>query len=284
MEGNECYKFSTISNYITHTGEQPVDVVIEVGVHVGAVTRLIRSAFPKAKIHGFEAVTEYFDQAKAATRGDRGIRLYNKAVTSQHLFADDLGAQRRSKRAQLKILKATPAAGPGWSGGSTVVASDHPILGRPELPPGFELIDQAVRPVTLDEIVASILKAGRANTIDLLKLDCEGCEHSTLGCAKKDTLERIRFIVGEYHGIDRFYAVMRNKLFRTHKVNLIGDKLLGCFFAERLSETADGVLKHDNSGMLQPRPWLSATAIEWHLFDERHVLPSERAAHALPPA
>jgi hypothetical protein len=32
-------------------------------------------------------------------------------------------------------------------------------------------------------------------------------------------LKRIRFIVGEYHGFDRFTAVMRNKLFQTHKVN-----------------------------------------------------------------
>ena len=96
-------------------------------------------------------------------------------------------------------------------------------------------------PITLDEIIAQEDLAA----IDILKLDCEGCEHSVLGTAEPDVLKRIRFIVGEYHGFERFTAVMRGKLFATHKVNLVGDPELGCFFAERIDEGGDGVLHDD---------------------------------------
>lgn len=283
MEGNECYKFSTISNYIARTAGEPVMVIVEIGVHVGAVTQLIRSFFPGAKIYGFELVKEYYELARANLKGERGIKLYNKAVTSQHLYVDDLGEQRRAKATRVRVLKGTPDAGPGWSGGSTVVPADEAALLGATPRAGFELISQPVRPVTLDEAVETVLKAEKAKGIDLVKLDCEGCEHSTIGCAARETLARIRFIVGEYHGIERFYQVMQGKLYKTHKVNLIGDRALGCFFAERLDGTADGILKHDKAGMVQARPWLSATPIDWHLFDERYVLPNERASHALPP-
>ena len=130
-------------------------------------------------------------------------------------------------------------------------------------------------PITLAEIMAQEDLAA----IDILKLDCEGCEHSVLGTAGADVLKRIRFIVGEYHGFERFTAVMRNKLFQTHKVNLFGDLELGCFFAERRDQRGDGIL-HDQ--MVQVLvPWLGHTPIEWHAFNERYVLPEERYWHGL---
>jgi hypothetical protein len=86
---------------------------------------------------------------------------------------------------------------------------------------------------------------------------------------------------GEYHGIERLYRVMQRKLFTTHKVNLIGTRELGCFFAERLDGDRDGILQFDKRGMLQPRPWLSLEPMDWHLFNE-FVLPQERWCHGLP--
>ncbi len=284
MEGNECYKFSTISNYFMRTGAKPLGIAVEVGVNVGEVTRLIRETFPTARIHGFEAVTEYYERARTAFKGKRGIKLYNKAVTSQHLFLDDLGERPRPEPAELRVLKGMPAAGPGWAGGATVLPADHPLVTGPHPLTGFELVDQPVRPITLDEVVATVLKTESARRIELLKLDCETCEHSTLGCAAPETLKCFQFIVGEYHGIERFYNVMERKLFQTHKVNLIGDSSLGCFFAERLEGTSDGILRYDKDGMLQPRPWLTKEPIDWHLFNEEFVQPQDRASHALPTA
>lgn len=275
MEGNACYKFSTIRNYVAKSGARDIETIIDIGANVGDVTLMMHDYFPAARIIAFEAVTEYCDQAVARTRGIPNITVYNKAVTGQHRFADDYGTKRRRKRAGLAILKGLPEAGPGWTGGSMVVAEDDERAGGI---PGFQKIAQPVDAITL----AEVMKQERLTEIDILKLDCEGCEHSVLGTAEPDLLKRIRYIVGEYHGIARFSGVMQNKLFQTHKVNLIGEKDLGCFFAERLDGESDGILRFDKSGMLQPRPWLAETPIEWHLFDDSHVLPEDRYWHALP--
>jgi hypothetical protein len=147
---------------------------------------------------------------------------------------------------------------------------------------GFELHDCPLSALTLNAIFDLVAQRTGELEIDLLKMDCEGCEHSVLGTATVEALQRVRFIVGEYHELDRFFAVMRGKLFKTHKVNLIGTQKLGAFFAERLNGTRDGILKFDNSGMLHQRPWLSGAALEWHIFNEEFVMPHERGIHALP--
>ena len=149
--------------------------------------------------------------------------------------------ERRAADIDLVILKGLPDGGPGWVGGSMVFPLDERRVADPDDHYGYLKIDQAVTPITLDEI----WRRQHPAAIDILKLDCEGCEHSALGTAEADVFKRIRFIVGEYHGFDRFTAVMRNRLFATHKVNLVGDREIGCFFAERREEGGDGVLHDD---------------------------------------
>ena len=278
MEGNYCYKFSTIRNFLQRTNRPLVTQVVEIGVNVGDVSLMMHEYFPTARIVGFEAVGEYCELARQRTAHVREIELHHRAVTCQHLYWDDLGNCPRTARGDLRILKGLPAAGPGWLGGSVVVAADHELATRPGSIPGFEKLSIAVKPITLEEIFEL---SGFAR-IDLLKIDCEGCEHSAIGGASVKTLKRIGFIAGEYHGIDRFYQVMQHKLFHTHKVNLIGDRNLGAFFAERLEGRKDGILKFDKTGMLVPRPWLCNEMIDWHLFNEAFVLPEERFWHALP--
>jgi hypothetical protein len=275
MEGNDCYKFSTIRNFIAASPAKDVETIVEIGANIGEVTLLIHGYFPAARIIAFEAVKEYCDIAAARTRKIPNIAVHNKAVTAQHRFVDDLGEERRGADIDLVILKGLPDGGPGWVGGSMVFPSDEPRVADPDDHYGYLKIDQAVTPITLGEIM---LEEGLA-AIDILKLDCEGCEHSVLGSAGPDVLARIRFIVGEYHGFDRFTAVMRNRLFQTHKVNLFGDPELGCFFAERRDERGDGIL-HDR--MIQaPVPWLGDAPAEWHAFNEHYVLPHERYWHGL---
>jgi hypothetical protein len=276
MEGNDCYKFSTIRNFIAGSPAKDVETIVEIGANIGEVTLLMHVYFPAAKIVAFEAVKEYCDIAAARTRKIQNVAVHNKAVTAQHRFRDDLGAERRGADVDLVILKGLPDGGPGWVGGSMVFPSDERRVADPDDHYGYLKIDQAVTPITLAEIMAQEALAA----IDILKLDCEGCEHSVLGTAEADVLERIRFIVGEYHGFDRFTAVMRNKLFATHKVNLVGDQELGCFFAERRDERGDGVL-HDHTAPVTV-PWLGHAPIDLHAFNERYVAPHERFCHGLP--
>jgi hypothetical protein len=96
----------------------------------------------------------------------------------------------------LTILKALPEAGPAWRGGSLIGPVDHELLAATLSAPGYQRAAQPVAPITLDEILGE----NGLNEVDLLKLDCEGCESSVLGCADPDLLRRIRFITSEYHG------------------------------------------------------------------------------------
>ena len=280
MEGNECYKFATIRNYVDLTEAGPVRVMMDVGANLGHVTRLMKAYFPDAHVYAYEAVAEYAALAQANTRDLADVVVSRSAITGEHLYDDDLGERRREHPVAIRTLKGTPAAGPGWQGGSITVPADSPAIAS-GAPPGYELTADAIDAYSLDEIVDTVLKREKARQIDVLKLDCEGCEHSALGSAPIRTLKRLRFIVGEYHGIERFYRVMARRLFRTHKVNLIGQRDLGAFFAERLDGQRDGILRFDKTGMLVPRPWLSDRPIDWHLFDERYVPPGERHWHAL---
>ena len=277
MEGNDCYKFSTIRNFLLRTGQRPIERIAEVGVNVGSISLMMHDYFPNARIVGFEAVGEYWEIACRQTAHVPQISLFHRAVTYDHLYADDLGTCPRSVTVPLRILKGLPCAGPGWLGGSAVVPADHEMLNRPGGVHGYQLAEGGVEPITLEEI----LELAQFPEIDLLKIDCEGCEHSVLGCGALNTLRKIHFIVGEYHGLQRFYEVMRRKLFTTHKVNLIGDSTMGAFFAERLEDEKDGILRYNKDGMLIQRPWLCEHPIDWHLFNQEFVLPHERASHAL---
>ena len=115
MEGNDCYKFSTIRNFIEATGAEPVRVMMDIGVNVGLVTQLMKQYFPEASVYGFEPVPEYFEMARYNTAGCAGVHLYPRPVTSRHLYADDLAAQRYAAPPALRVWKALPEAGPGWS-------------------------------------------------------------------------------------------------------------------------------------------------------------------------
>jgi len=280
MEGNACYKFSTIRRYIAQTGAPAVRLTIDVGSSVGEITRLLKTFFPSARVYAFEADGERFEVARARTAELEGVRLYHRAVTSQHLYHDDLGREPRQTVEPLRILKSTPVVGPGWRGPAPIVVSaDQPKeLGTRR---GYENHRDPVRGCTLDQVVRMVLRRNRASEVDILKMDCEGCEHSCLGTASESTLQNLRYIVGEYHGIQRFFRVMRERLFQTHKVSLIGDGRQGAFFAERRDGTSDGILLNRNAGMLQPRPWLGQEAIEWHIFNRKFVDPREYQWHSL---
>jgi len=278
MEGDDCYKFSTVQVYVAKTNAKPIKTILEVGANVGIVSLQMHAMFPDAKIYSFEVVEQWFQQAAQSVAGIDNIKLYHAAMSSQHLFEDDLGVVPRAALAELRVLKGLPAAGGGWVGGSTVVAADNPLVSDKSIEWAYEKVDEKVQPIVLQDFLTS----ENIEELDFLKIDCEGCEHHVLGCASLETLRRIRFIGGEYHSFSRFYNILKNKLFQTHKVNLIGSGDIGCFFAERRDGERDGILLHNNPGMLELRPWLHSEPVEWHLYNPAYVTLDRRAAHAMP--
>lgn len=278
MEGNDCYKFSTIANYLRATNAKPIQLAMDVGCNLGDVTRQMRSYFLEARVFAFEPVYEYYLCAWKFLGNDPLVRVFQAAITGSHRFHDDVGRSPRPAPQSLQLLRGKPGGGIGWIGGSKVVerrGPDDPLE-------AYETDSRSVHSITLDEAVAAVRTLTGADEIDYAKFDCEGCEHSALGCASEDTLKRLRFVSGEYHDLRRFYRVMREKLFATHYVNVVGDAIMGSFFAERKGE-ARTILEPDRAGMLFPRPHLLDEPIDWHPFREEFVHPGERWFHGLEP-
>jgi FkbM family methyltransferase len=240
MQLDPFYRFSTIKKFVRRSDAKPIRLIVDVGANLGETLLLMHRHFPDARIIGFEPVAEYFESAARRVASIRQIELHNKAVTAQHLFYDDLGERPRPCQMGLTLVKALPESGSGWRGGSLIGPDDHALLAPGISAPGYQRIAQPVMPITLAEIFTEYGIDG----IDLLKMDCEGCESSVLGCADADVLRRVRFITGEYHALARFYPVTRQRLVPTHKVCFMGSMRLGSFLAERREGEADGLLSH----------------------------------------
>jgi FkbM family methyltransferase len=226
MEGDECYKFSTIRDHIRRTGAAPIGTAMDLGAHVGTIALLMAGYFPQARIVACEAVDTIFQELKSRTAREPRISPRHWAVTAEHRFLDDLGEHPTTR--PLAVYRGLPGGGPGWRGGSRVApagASYDPAAYAPEA--------LTAELKTLDEVVDSVLLESGAEEIDLIKFDCEGSEASAIGCASRSTLRAIRFIVGEYHNRKRFEPVVQRVLARTHGVRMQGDEELGAFFAVR---------------------------------------------------
>jgi FkbM family methyltransferase len=277
MEGDACYKFSTIERFVRSSGAPPVRLMLDIGANVGSVARLMKFHFPDAVVHAYEPVPELCEIARRRTCRLSGVHVHGVAVSVDHLYADDFGELPRDSREDPILMRARPCAGVGWLGGSVVIHSSRAL--------SFSETDYArdsspVAVLTLDEAVERVLADEGANHVDVLKFDCEGCEHGCLGAAAKGTLRRVRFIVGEYHGLERFYRVVSARLFPAFRVSLIGDRALGAFFAENVAFGPPHLL-HEDPVEFRVRSWLSALPMTWHAFDLRYVSHDQRLFHGL---
>lgn len=269
MQPEEFYRLPELQRFIADTGAPAIRTIVDIGANVGDMLLLLHRFFPQARIIGFEPVAEYFEMAATRVAGIERVEMHANAVTCDHLFFDDLGERPRPCRMSLTIAQALPESGAGWRGGSLVGPSDLAILSSDQEIAGYRRSPQPVEPITLAEIISDYSRS----EIDLLKLDCEGCESSVLGCADPGTLERVRFITGEYHNLDRFYRAMRHRLFSTHKVCLAGGSELGAFFAERRGASVDrdhGLLRQRTLRTRMPAARGDVGWYEWNPFrDER---------------
>lgn len=275
MEGNDCYKFSTIKNYLEKIGGQPIRLAADIGCNIGEVTAIMRRYFPGALIFAFEPVPEYFHHACETLKCDSMVKVLPIAVTAEHRFADDLGVVVSDHATPLRILRALPTSGPGWKGGSHVLRDGEQLD-----PKSYELLNNDVNAITLDELVTGICTLCNATQIDYLKFDCEGCENSSLGCAFEATLRRIRFISGEYHNIDRFRKIISDRLLTTHDVHLSGESW-GAFFAERKGHMPSILIPSGTSIEDAARYPRNRERPALTIFNEDYVLPDERTAHGL---
>lgn len=146
--------------------------IVDVGAHIGVFTRLAAELAPNARITAIEGEPENWAalEKNVAAFGDRVAIV--KGVCSYD-------------RRPLRWWSAFTRQGCESTGGGMVVSADA------NLDPNRYSREGAPVRVTLDGMTS----------IDILKLDCEGSEFSIIGNAD---LSRIGFILGEYHGREKW--------------------------------------------------------------------------------
>src|SRR5262249_16001742 len=107
-------------------------------------------------------------------------------------FAHVIHAACTYETGSLRFLNAVTPPDSRSTGGSSLVTSLPPVID-----PQCQLDDRPFPPISIHHILE---RFGWPH-IGLVKLDCEGSEFSILGGAP---LDKIAFIVGEYHGFDRW--------------------------------------------------------------------------------
>jgi FkbM family methyltransferase len=165
-------------------------LVIDVGAHVGAFARRVHEINPTARIYCVEACPENLPVLQANV-GD---------------FAEVIHAACTYEAGPMALKSAVrPHC---ISTGGSVVLPLADLTDDALAEPGYEYWhDRRPLPkVTLEDLLA---RSGEP-VIHLLKLDCEGSEYSILSGTR--SLERIAFIMGEYHGQSRWDDFRRRVL------------------------------------------------------------------------
>ena len=270
------YRFTLVQRYMASRG-MTVKKAIDVGVNLGITSAIMTRVFKEAQVIGFEVVPKYFDLAvENLKRCGAHAEVRRQAITGQHLYEDDLCTKSLSEPRVLTLLLATgsPEGGDGWIGGSRVegAAGGGPDADLHWYDP--QQIDMA--PIELREVVGSLLKDSE-DMIDFIKLDCEGCEYTSLSNLK-ELAPRVRFMAGEYHDSNRFFPVVK-ELEKTHKVWLSGHHICGGFFCELRDDHSNPLLLKERSektirygrrrqeanDLIYPEP------VDWNVWNPRWV-------------
>ena len=143
----------------------PSPVIVDIGAHIGSFTVFAKQLHPDATIVAVEMDDENHALLVENTAGLPGVTIVHAAMVGA---TAPLGYCR----------------GKTNSGGTHVTWVKYPdTLPLPET-------------LTLAQLAARF----GLEHVDLLKLDCEGCEHTILRQAVSDgSIERVKCIVAEYH-------------------------------------------------------------------------------------
>ncbi len=169
---NDCYRLGLLAADLNRP-----KVMVDVGAHVGAFARLWHERYPDSKVICVEACPE-------------NLEILRRNVGE---FAT-IDGRALTYESEVYLLNSCTGIQPVTTGGSRVV-------GRKEFDAEVALEygkqEQRLATVTLD----GLMKEHGLDHIDLLKLDCEGSEYSIL---EHGPIEKVRFIIGEYHGLQKW--------------------------------------------------------------------------------
>jgi len=203
----DCYRLA----------ELPIqrEVIVDVGACLGSFAKRAYERNPTARIICVEAAPENISALH------KNVGSFAEIVPAAVTYAHDVA-----------LLNAV-YPGCASTGGSTVLARAEVerYAEGPQRRPGETIAGQKreywadFRPletVTLEGLAERF----DFQTIDVLKLDCEGSEFSIL---ENCNLSRIRRIVGEYHGAERFRDLLARRFAEDWTVEILRDGEIGLF-------------------------------------------------------
>ena len=164
-----------------------VDVVVDVGSHIGTAILYFHERYPSARIHGFEPDPRSFATLRSNVEALPGVTIDPRAVT-------------------------------GSTGSATFFSSENSLASSLVADAGARR-PLPVRTVSLDDLMDELGLDG----IDLLKLDVEGAEYDVLSSTTR--LGSIRAIAGEVHpelipcAPDEFFALLTDFDVRVDRFN-----------------------------------------------------------------
>lgn len=156
--------------YIRGLKRQPMKVIVDIGAHAGLFSLQAALLWPQAKIFAYEPAPENF-----------GVLLQN--INQNNLFnisAYNLAVASGRDEIQL-FIKQQPERHTMFDAPASEQTQDVVWVGCTDLP--------------------GILKQlpSRTDEIDLLKVDCEGCEYEMIPPALELLSKRVKRIVMEFH-------------------------------------------------------------------------------------
>jgi FkbM family methyltransferase len=146
----------------------PTPVVVDVGGYIGDFS-LYAARYLNAKVYVYEPMPENYEVLKenVSINGYEGrIKIWNKAVSNDPEIVINIARQDNDIHASKYMYG-----------------------------------DSAEKLTVNCSRLESVFVENGIEKIDLLKLDCEGCEYDVLGRATQDVLKKIHNIVFEYHRI-----------------------------------------------------------------------------------
>jgi FkbM family methyltransferase len=154
-------------------------IVFDIGANVGVVSVLLANIYPEAKIFAFEPVPSNFEILL------KNAHPYPNINPVEYALSDHSGW------ANIHV-----SDDPRNEGGySVAIACDR---------------EEPIRVGLLDTQEAF----SNFGVPELIKIDCEGAEHSILGYLDRDQLEQIKWIAGELHGVNDWELLAKlNPLF-----------------------------------------------------------------------
>lgn len=166
----------------------PAEVIVDVGACIGAFERLARHRSPDASIFCIEVCPE-------------NIPILQANVSPQTRVIQAAVSYRSEP---LSLLNAVfPKC--DSTGGSILCTAEELDRIEPDVNlRSYHPDRRFIEPITLEQM----LDRHGAEAIDILKLDCEGSEFDIL---EHCDLDRIRMIVGEYHGWERFQKLCTSR-------------------------------------------------------------------------